>query len=98
MVKDMNRTRFAGVTQWRLPNISELESLVDCSASQPALPAGHPFTGLREGYWSATTSFFETDWAWVLYLEKGACGVGHKAGKTFFVWAVCTADAEGSLL
>ncbi|MBI4791951.1 MAG: hypothetical protein HY789_04280 [Deltaproteobacteria bacterium] len=39
--------------------------------------------------WSATTSFFKTDWAWVLYLEKGACGVGHKPGKTFFVWAVC---------
>jgi len=47
---------------------------------------------LREGYWSSTTSFFETDWAWVLYLEKGACGVGHKPGKTFHVWPVCRTD------
>jgi hypothetical protein len=96
VVHGLNRTRFARVAQWRLPNINELESLVDCSNSQPTLPVGHPFVSLRQGYWSATTSLFETDWAWVLYLEKGACGVGHKAGKTFFVWAVCSADAEGS--
>jgi len=94
VIHGLNKSRFVGVDQWRLPNINELESLVDCSASQPALPAGHPFTSLREGYWSATTSFFETDWAWVLYLEKGACGVGYKPGKTFFVWTVSTADAK----
>nr|MBP8815917.1 DUF1566 domain-containing protein [Desulfobulbus sp.] len=52
---------------WRLPTINELASLVDCDAHSPALPAGHPFIGLQDGYWSATTSFFECDWAWVLY-------------------------------
>lgn len=57
---------------------------------QDALPVGHPFTAMRDGYWSSTTSFFETDWAWVLYLNKGACGVGHKPGKTFYVWPVTT--------
>ena len=73
---------------WRLPTINELASLVDCDAHSPALPAGHPFIGLQAGYWSATTSFFECDWAWVLYLDKGACGVGHKPGRTFFLWPV----------
>ena len=73
---------------WRLPTINELASLVDCDAHSPALPDGHPFIGLQDGYWSATTSFFECDWAWVLYLDKGACGVGHKPGRTFFAWPV----------
>ena len=73
---------------WRLPTINELASLVDCDAHSPALPDGHPFIGLQDGYWSATTSFFECDWAWVLYLDKGACGVGHKPGRTFFLWPV----------
>lgn len=96
IVQGLNRTRFAGLDRWRLPGINELESLVDCAAHSPALPAAHPFTALREEYWSATTSFFETDWAWVLYLQKGACGVGHKQGKTFFVWPVCgAASPEG---
>jgi len=73
---------------WRLPNVNELESLVDCSRYNPALPAGHPFGPIREGYWSSTTSMFEPDWAWVLYANKGGMGVGHKAGRYFHVWAV----------
>jgi len=87
-VRELNQDRFAGMSNWRLPNINELESLVDCRSHSPALPAGHPFEELQEGYWSSTTSFFETDWAWVLYLHKGACGVGHKPGATFHVWPV----------
>lgn len=90
LVRDLNRSRFAGIDHWRLPNINELESLVDSASHSPALPADHPFISLQEGYWSSTTSYFETDWAWVLYLVKGACGVGHKPGKTFAVWPVCS--------
>lgn len=74
--------------RWRLPNINELESLVDCSCFDPALPAGHPFTDLRGIYWSSTTSFFEPDWAWALYLVKGATGVGVKTSAAFDVWPV----------
>ena len=82
------RTREEPPRCWRLPTINELASLVNCETCLPALPNGHPFTGVRTGYWASTTSAFETDWAWVLYLDKGACGVGHKPGKTFHVWPV----------
>lgn len=74
--------------RWRLPNINELESLVDCGMHSPALPAGHPFEQVREFYWSSTTSMFEPDWAWALYLAKGAIGVGQKRGPHFFLWSV----------
>ena len=73
---------------WRLPDINELESLVDCSRARPALPEGHPFTGVAEAYWSATTSAFEPDWAYCLYMHKGAVGVCHKPGREFSAWAV----------
>lgn len=73
---------------WRLPNINELESLVDASRADPALPQGHPFTGVGQAYWSSTTSFFEPDWSYCLYLHKGAVGVGFKPGPEFLVWAV----------
>jgi hypothetical protein len=73
---------------WRLPNINELESLVDCSRHSPALPRNHPFKKVRDVYWSSTTSMFEPDWAWALYLTKGTVGVGHKRSAPFHVWAV----------
>ena len=41
--------------QWRMPNINELESLVDISRSSPALSAGYPFTNVANSYWSSTS-------------------------------------------
>jgi hypothetical protein len=77
---------------WRLPTINELEALVDCAAHSPALPSGHPFADVQDIYWSSSTSMFEPDWAWALYLEKGATGVGQKRSAQFSVWAVATLD------
>lgn len=77
--------------EWRLPNINELESLVDCGSHSPALPLGHAFLNVSEAYWSSTTSMFEPDWAWALYLDKGAVGVGQKSGRHFRVWPVADA-------
>ena len=73
---------------WRLPTINELESIVDVSLHSPALPKNHPFTAVKEAYWSSTTSYFETDWAYVLYLHKGAVGVGYKNNRDFATWPI----------
>jgi Protein of unknown function (DUF1566)/Carboxypeptidase regulatory-like domain len=44
--------------QWRLPNLNELESLVDVSTANPALSAGNPFTNVSNAiYWSSTSYF-----------------------------------------
>lgn len=88
MIRELNRAKSSVERQWRMPNVNELESLVDCSQHSPALPADHPFTSVQEVYWSSTTSYFETDWAWALYLVKGALGVGVKKDKNFHVWPV----------
>lgn len=43
--------------QWRMPNINELESLVDISQSNPAVSSGSLFTGIASAnaYWSSST-------------------------------------------
>jgi len=87
-VAELNYKKIGGKSSWRLPNINELESLTDCSQSDPALPAAHLFVELQDTYWSSTTSYFETDWAWVYYLVKGALGVGFKSQPDSFVWPV----------
>lgn len=76
--------------KWRLPNINELESLVDCGHSKPALSMPVLFDNLQDVYWSSSTSMYEPDWAWALYLDKGAVGVGQKKIANFFVWPVCS--------
>lgn len=84
----LNRQSFGERSDWRLPNIRELESLVDLAQHSPALPPGHPFRGVPEGCWSSTTSVYEPRYAWVLYLRDGAVGVGFKPEATFGAWAV----------
>ena len=76
---------------WRLPNINELESLVDCATHSPALSTGHPFSSVQDIYWSSSTSLYEPDWAWALYMGKGATGIGQKRFAQFSVWAVANA-------
>lgn len=77
---------------WRLPNAAELESLVDVSQSAPALPAGHPFASLGDGYWTSTTYRGVTGSAWAIrysdgrWLNDGV--VNAKATGTLGVWAV----------
>jgi len=93
----LNREEIGNRNDWRLPPINALESLVDCSRHSPALPEKHPFAHVQKIYWSSTTSFFETDWAWALYLDKGALGVGYKPETNFTVWAVCGPSVTAAL-
>ena len=71
-----------------MPNIRELESLVDLQADSPALPEGHPFTNVRDVYWSSTTSVYEARYAWALYSRDGMVGVGFKPDTGFHLWPV----------
>ena len=57
---------------WRLPNVSELESLIDLGLNRPALAAGHPFLNLDPSvYWTSTTHAHYTANAWCVDLLDG---------------------------
>jgi len=61
----------ANQTDWRLPNIRELHSIVDFGTSEPALPSGHPFVSFDGDYWSSTTVADDASLAWVMSLTFG---------------------------
>ena len=82
-VEELNRQD--NTSHWRLPNINELESLVDCVHAKPALSRPLVFDNVQDFYWSSSTRMYEADWAWVLYLDKGAVGVGQKHTQLFCV-------------
>jgi hypothetical protein len=72
----------------RLPNVKELQSLIDFGHFNPALPAGHPFSGVQSAvYWSSTTLADNSDAAWAVALLGGITDVD---GKVFtnHVWPV----------
>ncbi len=84
--------------QWRLPNVKELQSLIDFAYILPALSnaagtgqwvAGDPsFTGVQwNNYWSSTTNAGATDVAWYVYLGNGHVENATKTS-TLFVWPV----------
>lgn len=58
--------------EWRLPNITEMESLLDLSQRNPALPPGHPFTNVQVSYyWSSSTHAANTSYAWYVDMVEG---------------------------
>ena len=76
---------------WRLPNITELESLVNLQNSSPSLPTGHPFTSVVSSpYWSSTTKVAYPQNAWIVDFRTGSTGSSFGFGKTDngYVWPV----------
>jgi len=54
-----------GYTGWRLPNIKDIESLIDAGQHNPALPSDHPFVGVQGAtgnyfFWSSTTESLQS--------------------------------------
>lgn len=81
---------------WRLPNMKELESLVDWAYLDPALPntsgtgqwtSGNPFTGYPVNVWSSCTQQEYTDMAWSVDFFAGGHGADSKS-QPHQVWPV----------
>jgi hypothetical protein len=79
----------AGYTDWRLPNIRELLSLIDYGRYGPPLPSGHPFTGAQLSYyWSSTTLANFSDNAWHVHMFNGYVFDRNKVSIYCYVWPV----------
>jgi hypothetical protein len=74
---------------WRLPNVREQQSLIDYGQTSPALPNGHPFTGVQTSspYWTSTTYDGLYADAWVVDLFLGSVSRQAKTWTTS-VWPV----------
>jgi len=88
--------------QWRMPNVNELESLVDISRNNPALSAGNPFINVANAYWSSTSyqpSFGAnamvirfTDGRWINGADAPPYG-NNKVSSLNSLWAVKSGSA-----
>ncbi len=82
-----NALNFAGHTDWRLPNIKEMMSIVDYGANNPSINAvffpntKHAGPGVH--YWSSTTRDSVTADAWWVDFDEGVADVGAKSGSDY---------------
>ena len=84
-----NGLSLGGHTDWRLPNVRELQSLIDYSRLTPALPAGHPFTGVKSDYyWSSTTYASDTNGAMLVDFMDNQTLAAFKTSGGCYVWPV----------
>ena len=75
-----NSCRYAGLSDWRLPNIKELSSINDYTRTAPSLSTTYFPTGVSQRYWSSTTQKSPNPNAW--FLDVAAAGITSYAAKT----------------
>ena len=77
-------------TNWRLPTIWELESLVDYSRYSPAINTDY-FIVESHSYWPSVTAADRSDVAWVLFFSSGSTAQHYKSDRNY---VLCVADTE----
>ncbi len=99
----LNQAAFAGHSDWRLPNVRELETLRDFDAAGPPVVAVlrqpcAPGTTVLDGsctasgaYWSSTTGAGDPTRAWAVSFATGATSPDDK-GASYYVRAVRGGD------
>jgi Protein of unknown function (DUF1566)/Carboxypeptidase regulatory-like domain len=91
--------------QWRLPNLNELESLIEVSAANPTLSAGNPFVNVSSSIYWTSTSYYGgvggSDKAWTIRLGDGRymndASSNVKASSSNQVWAVKGTGTTGTI-
>lgn len=90
---DMRRRRTHGFGGWRLPSRRLLFAMISHQNINPALPEGHPFVNVFNGYyWSSETCSRLPDQAWYGHVGGGRIHRGMKHG-SYMVWPVSRGDA-----
>ncbi|MDA8100270.1 MAG: DUF1566 domain-containing protein [Nitrospiraceae bacterium] len=91
-LSDMNSGRRPnfGFSDWRLPTINEIETLVDKASYYPALPMAHPFSNVQNHfYWSSSTGRDIVDYVWIVDMASGDMTMDYVSACSFkFLWPV----------
>jgi len=84
----LNSTGYLGRTDWRLPNINELESILNISLIDSRTWLGSQgFVNLGASYWTSTTNAANTLSAWYVGISSGQSSYTAKTG-TLWVWPI----------
>jgi len=103
-INKLNQESYLGHSDWRLPNVIELESLIHVGVlkSTDWLKL-QGFSNVQAGrYWSSSTNVGLTNYAWVVNIYDGDVNGyapnGSKSGYYVYVWPVRSRGLESSVI
>lgn len=81
----LNKAQFGGYTDWRLPTLHELHTLVQYNALDPDLKINRKYFPHTkpESYWSSTTYSFNPSHAWFVYFGSGVVNDFNKTYRAY---------------
>ncbi len=91
-VAGINDSAYLGFTDWRIPNVKELFSLLNMEYYGPPLARDHPFVNLHDyagtqPYWTSTVCRNNPTHMWTIMMYYGHT-MFHNRGHLAYVWPV----------
>jgi len=86
-ISALNTTGFGGYSDWRLPSIKELTSIVNRGLFSPAINSDYFPSTMPSNYWSSTVYASNSIFAWQEDFENGNAGNDNKS-TSYYVRAV----------
>ncbi len=90
-VADLNTNNYLGHNDWRLPDLNELDSLLNQSEPDTAVwlnSQGFTNVHANAAYWSSTTNGLNTTTAWVFNVSYGSWWTADKVNNGAHTWPV----------
>jgi len=92
-IESCENLTLGGKSDWRLPNINELKSIVDRSKVDPAIRDGFEKTS-SNFYWSSTTSKENKNEAWIVNFGYGYVSLTFKPAVLATLYVRCVRGGE----
>ncbi|MBD1582061.1 DUF1566 domain-containing protein [Pseudoalteromonas sp. S16_S37] len=74
---------YAGFTDWHIPNVKELASILDHSCVEPAINLEVFISTQSDNYWTSTTAVSQIDHAWAYQFADGKNNLKAKTSDIF---------------
>ncbi len=87
-IQNLNDNNFGGFSDWRLPNVKELKSIVDNGRDRPTVNGDYFKNTTTSQYWSSTTVARNNEFVWPVYFGIGLVLDSSRKNNACYVRAV----------